>query len=801
MGLLSGEWGNVSRTRRFLLLAFFVGGSALALAAHADAAPANPQPTTLTQPDGATFRAVPWGDEHSNGYETTGGYTIVKGEGGFWFYARRGDDGQLHSTGVRPDIDEPPDGIAPHQRPDVDQTASRQASSAQGVGKTPPGGGHTGDAPTLVILASFTNRGPIGTNEAYWADRFFGASGSVKDFYNDASFGALNVVPAAESSGTANNGIVNWVNIGATHPNPHFDTNGNVTHDLARDAIAAADASVNFASFDTSGNGVLSPRELHVIVILAGYETSYRGDDDSCEPSVWGHNWEISAVTVPTVDGVKAGGDGGTYSMFGEWHCGTGEGAGNAATVGIMAHELGHDLGFPDLYDTNGGSEGVGSWSVMGSGSWLNVDGFADGSMPPMPDAFSKYYQGWISPTAVTGTLNDVAVLKADANPVAYRVLDNPNGVDWSFNDSPGTGEYFLVENRQFSNWDQALPGCGLLIWHVDETRTSGNTANATESRKLLDLEEADGDFDLDNQSNRGDAGDPWMTTTAPNGDFNNTSNPNSKLYSGTASGVSIHTDSPGCGGNSGQIVDFIAPGGGGGCTDDAMENNDTRPTGTPVSSGQTKAGAICGGDPDYFAVAATAGQTVAATLNFSHAAGDLELFLEDASGNPLDTSELAQNTETVSAVVGSTATYYLKVFGYLDAPNPNYSLTVTVSGGGGGGTTFSIADAPNKVEKDKGVFPKMKFVVSLSGASASPVSVTLQTQEGSAIETGKKKDYYGGSLTLTFAPGQTTKTVVVTLRGDSRAEAHEWFALVATTASGATAADPSGIGLILDDD
>src|SRR3712207_7293034 len=53
--------------------------------------------------------------------------------------------------------------------------------------------------------------------------------------------------------------------------------------------------------------------------------------------------------------------------------------------------------------------------------------------------------------------------------------------------------EYFLVENRQHVGYDAALPGCGLLVWHIDETRTSSNSANADEKLKLVDLEEADG--------------------------------------------------------------------------------------------------------------------------------------------------------------------------------------------------------------------------------------------------------------------------------------------------------------------
>ena len=69
-----------------------------------------------------------------------------------------------------------------------------------------------------------------------------------------------------------------------------------------------------------------------------------------------------------------------------------------------------------------------------------------------------------------------------------------PSGVDWLFNSHSGTGEYFLVENRQHeAGYDDGLPGCGLLIWHVDESVIYDNTANGNENHALVWLEQADG--------------------------------------------------------------------------------------------------------------------------------------------------------------------------------------------------------------------------------------------------------------------------------------------------------------------
>ena len=126
-----------------------------------------------------------------------------------------------------------------------------------------------------------------------------------------------------------------------------------------------------------------------------------------------------------------------------------------------MVHEIGHDLDWPDYYDNTdapddpgdtgaGGDGGVGMWSVMASGSWASLPSEAPGETPPHPDAFNKSYQGWITPTVATGT-STKNLGQAATNPDAVQVLDNPGGVDWINNVSSGTGEYFLIENRQLT--------------------------------------------------------------------------------------------------------------------------------------------------------------------------------------------------------------------------------------------------------------------------------------------------------------------------------------------------------------
>ena len=64
--------------------------------------------------------------------------------------------------------------------------------------------------------------------------------------------------------------------------------------------------------------------------------------------------------------------------------------------LGVFAHEFGHDLGLPDLYDTAGGDNGTGFWTLMSGGSWLNHGTDSIGTTPGYMGAWEKLQLGWL---------------------------------------------------------------------------------------------------------------------------------------------------------------------------------------------------------------------------------------------------------------------------------------------------------------------------------------------------------------------------------------------------------------------
>jgi Calx-beta domain len=89
-------------------------------------------------------------------------------------------------------------------------------------------------------------------------------------------------------------------------------------------------------------------------------------------------------------------------------------------------------------------------------------------------------------------------------------------------------------------------------------------------------------------------------------------------------------------------------------------------------------------------------------------------------------------------------------------------------------------------------------FTVSLAEASQNGASVQYATEDGSALA---GSDYLPLSGTLLFAPGETSKTIRVTVLGDAELEAIETFRLLLLNAAGATVSDAAGEAMIFDDD
>ncbi|NIM96324.1 MAG: M6 family metalloprotease domain-containing protein [Anaerolineales bacterium] len=532
--------------RKFLIVAFvFLITSMIYLFINvpiAEANPASPIVTMVEQPDGTMLRLRLWGDEFVNGWETLPGFTVLQNPTtGYWEYAIRNEAGELTLSGNIAGYDFPP--APPHLRPSAAvYNAAREASGAPPPGTIPHASAPPwaiGNTNVLVIMVQFPSDAgdPDGAQPAVsctftaadmQANLFGGTPtgpGNLTDYYNEVSYNSLNLVGTVVGCFTVANDKNDYDDGPLSHP------------DLFAEAIALADPTVDFAPFDNDGDGVVD----QVAIAYAG-----GGPDNSCYQGanagvnrLWPRASSTSAVSV----------DGGarsvsSYYISPELQCGA-----TIRTIGVYAHEFGHKLGLPDLYDTDNSSEGIGHWGLMGSGSWnSNNPGWENGQSPAHLTPWSKWFLGWITPTNLTGVNITQTMPQIETNPFTVQLLSNPSGPD----DWPGTGEYFLIENRQRTGFDRGLDGCGILIWHMDEARSNNKKEGHTSANhRLVDIEEADG---TDPMPNRGDGGDPFPGTSG-NTEFNDTTTPHSKLYDGTNTGIKVELVTTTCDPN--MIVNF----------------------------------------------------------------------------------------------------------------------------------------------------------------------------------------------------------------------------------------------------
>lgn len=206
--------------------------------------------------------------------------------------------------------------------------------------------------------------------------------------------------------------------------------------------------------------------------------------------------------------------------------------------IGVFAHEVCHLLGLPDLYNSETGELVVGWYCLMAYGAWGGPQG-TEGRVPSHLSAPMKYLLGWMEPTRLClGCESGDSAMAALVRPIevfgtgsAYEMLHNPGGMDWNPKGT-GEGEYFLVENRQkdLGAFDDYLPGSGLLIWRVDESRRNNNSP----SGRLAEVIQADGDGLLPGSDSDFWPGSLWKTEFTPDTD------PSSALSGGRFSGVAI---------------------------------------------------------------------------------------------------------------------------------------------------------------------------------------------------------------------------------------------------------------------
>ncbi|QEH35011.1 Calx-beta domain protein [Aquisphaera giovannonii] len=180
------------------------------------------------------------------------------------------------------------------------------------------------------------------------------------------------------------------------------------------------------------------------------------------------------------------------------------------------------------------------------------------------------------------------------------------------------------------------------------------------------------------------------------------------------------------------------------------------------------------------------------------------------ASGTATSGSDFTAASGTLTFAPGETSkTVRVSVLGDVTVePDESFTLTLSDPSNASLGdpeatglirnddAALTISDG-TITEGDSGS-ASVSFTVSIAQPSALPVTVSYATADGTATA---GSDYTAASGTLTFAPGETSKTISVAVLGDATDEADETFAVNLSAPTNATLADASATGTIADDD
>ena len=470
------------------------------------AVPARPVPFAHRQSDGSTVTLVMRGGEFNHSLMTMDGLTVARAGNGDYCYTAGGSlsDVMAHDEGCR-SLEEQAFVIAYRDQMTLGAGARRMPRQA--------GLHRASQVPTMgspripIILANYTDVHFIDSDPvATFVNQFNEKQYSCLHYFQEQSRGQFS--PQFDILGP-----VNLPQSRAFYGENVYRYGQDLDTQLGTmiyDACQGISGQLDFSNYDNDGDGYVD-----VVVVLyagVGEATAYRYVPESIWPCQWDMqealDWGCSTSGPFQLNGVTID----KFAVFNELD-GVNDNSRVIDGVGTFCHEFSHCLGLPDFYPTNGGYYyGMNLWDIMDNGCYLN-----NAHRPAGYSSYERSFMGWMDLTDPEENTSYVLFPLNGDGGNAVKVTNDAN-----------PDEYYLLEYRVNTGWDEFLPAQGILILHVDYDQVAWeeNTLNNVSSHPRMTIIPADNV--LSGGTNRTDV---WPQGALDS--LTNNSTPAARVYTG----------------------------------------------------------------------------------------------------------------------------------------------------------------------------------------------------------------------------------------------------------------------------
>ena len=296
-----------------------------------------------------------------------------------------------------------------------------------------------GEHRQLVVLVSFSDQSfreeePLTLWNRIFNEEHLNESpfvGSVHDYFYDQSYGKLSLTFDLQLV-ELNESRIKYRSTSTDDENSKY-----LVYDIV-DELSTRD--IDWSVYDWDKDYYID----QLLIIYAGKGQNAGGGSNS----IWPHQWWLSmhengesrTITYNEKDYIID-----SYCCVQEIYSNDDYGS-----FGTICHEYSHCFGLPDFYYS--GTSYVRAWDLMDYGN-NNGGGFR----PCSYSSHERMLMGWLMPTELTEASTITNIPQLEEEPIAYLIRND----GWA-------NEYYIVENRQQTGWDESVPGSGLVVFHVD---------------------------------------------------------------------------------------------------------------------------------------------------------------------------------------------------------------------------------------------------------------------------------------------------------------------------------------------